>query len=140
MKRCSRCKEFKEEVEFSPKQTAKDKLHPYCKVCKALAQKQTRANNTDYEKERYKKNPEIKKSHVRVARAIKSGKIKRANHYTCVMDGCSNLAVHYHHLVYGPNALISPVCKTCHAQLHSRDSSERDLTLKIELNTSRKAA
>lgn len=129
-KTCTKCGYTSENprADFSPKKGAKDGLHPYCKTCKAAAQKQSRVRNPDYDKEYYHKNPEKRKSSVRVQRAIAQGRLAIVSTLPCAMQGCTRQAEHYHHLDYVREARISPVCAICHAQIHSGDAGERDLT------------
>lgn len=136
MKLCIKCNIYKDIFDFSPKHTAKDGLHPYCKKCKALSQKETRLRNPDYSKEYYRKNSIKKISNVRILRAIKQGRLDHPTTLICSMEGCKNKADHYHHLTYDRVAKISPVCKLCHAQIHSGDSSEKDLNVVITLEMS----
>ncbi len=129
-KTCTKCGFFSDtpEQDFSPKASAADGLHPYCKGCKAAAQRETRRRNPGYDKEYYRQHPEKAIARVRVRRAVKQGRIKPARDFACSMTGCRHSAEHYHHLTYNDQAQIAPVCALCHAQIHSGDSSERDLT------------
>ena len=97
--------------------------------------RESRQRNPGYDKAYYHKHPEIAKSRVRVRRAIKQGRIKHPTAFTCSMAGCKNEAKHYHHLSYGNPAQIATVCVACHAQIHSGDASERDLTAVYTLTT-----
>lgn len=55
MKQCAKCKEYKEESEFSKDNKAKDKKRSYCKSCSHSVTKENKRNNQDREKE-YTKN------------------------------------------------------------------------------------
>ena len=45
MKRCGKCKEFKDESEFIKNKKKKNGLSPYCKECKRIIDKEYYANN-----------------------------------------------------------------------------------------------
>jgi len=139
-KTCTKCGYTSENprADFSPKKGAKDGLHPYCKTCKAKSQKQSRERNPGYDKAYYHKHPDKAIARVRVQRAIKQGRIKPAKAFVCSMTGCKSQAEHYHHLTYDDQAQIAPVCAICHAQIHSGDSSERDLTAVYVLDANEK--
>lgn len=49
---------MKELTQFSPKKTAADSLHPYCKLCKAAAQRESRQRHPDYDRRYYQSHPE----------------------------------------------------------------------------------
>lgn len=70
-KECTKCGYVSQDPQkdFSPKKGAKDGLHPYCKGCKALAQRETRTRHPDYDKEYYHKHPEKRKAKVKARRA-----------------------------------------------------------------------
>ncbi len=60
MKKCSRCKQFKDFVEFGSNKATKDKLNCYCKICMKGITKKWRLKNLDkvkmMNKKQYNKN------------------------------------------------------------------------------------
>ena len=140
-KTCTRCHQPRPVTDFSPKASARDGKHPYCRSCMAAAQRESRRKNPGYDREYYRKHPERRKGIMRVKRAIKQGRLAPLSTQACSMRGCQNQAQHYHHLDYSREARVAPVCVTCHAQIHSGDASERDLcnvTLLRMSNTGKK--
>ena len=67
MKQCYRCKETKDESEFSKDTKRKDGLFPMCKTCSNLASKIYRKNNIDALKDSDKKYREEHKEDRRIA-------------------------------------------------------------------------
>jgi len=56
MKKCTSCKEFKNESDFSKKSERKDGLQSSCKVCNSVASKQYYSKNKDKHKKTIKRN------------------------------------------------------------------------------------
>lgn len=76
MKRCSRCKEEKQEDEFYKSKSCHDGLHPQCKACKRVSDHRAYLKNAEKRKEaqraRYKKTAEDQrvKARERYARRV----------------------------------------------------------------------
>src|ERR1051325_3920180 len=54
MKRCSRCKEQKEETHFQKNRSSKDGLQDQCKACRRMTDQRTYLNRAPEQKARYR--------------------------------------------------------------------------------------
>lgn len=71
--------------------------------------------------EKYRKNNRQKIAAKRaVGQAVKIGRLKPPNAFTCVNPECSKQAQHYHHWSYEKEHWLNviPLCKSCHHSLH----------------------
>jgi hypothetical protein len=143
MKRCSKCKEWKEISEFGSNKSKKDGLATECKICaninslryshsphgskmrKLYEQRDNvKKRKADYEhSERGKQNkrknlnkfPEKRKARRMINNAIRDGRFPHSSTENCI--ACGNQAQEYHHyLGYDIEHWfdIQAVCKPCH--------------------------
>lgn len=129
MKKCSKCGELKEEVEFYKDKRTKDGLYSCCKTCQLIminryndgvkdrpSTKEYRDYHRKYIKEYREEKEERKKSLCRMEtyRLIKSGKIKTEN---CSV--CNSKDSQSHHTDYESPYHIIWLCIKHHAELHT---------------------
>lgn len=117
MKRCLRCKA---KGPFGVDRRRPDGLAPYCKPCRATDSRVARAADPTYrrsERDRYRANPDKWKAKEYARRAVKSGKIAKADH----CERCSGIPVEmHHHRGYAREfwLTISWLCRSCHKLAH----------------------
>lgn len=134
LKVCSSCGVSKDVSEFGSRKSAPDGLQYWCRACMNRSMRESRGRNPEYNKEYYERNRVQSLERRRVARAVKQGRLPRANTHVCSVDSCSNQAEHYHHLSYEKCAYLAPLCAGCHAKIHAGAVSEDSLTTKILLD------
>lgn len=146
MKQCKSCFAFLDASDFYTHPHTRDGLTGTCKECLKEKQRLYRLDNlteilekdrqrehkqldseyrkaygqrTNYrvQKEWQKRNPEKRKAHLKVYYAVKTGKLIRP-------DKCENCGaigpVQAHHHDYSKPLDVEWICKTCHAQEHTR--------------------
>jgi superfamily II DNA helicase RecQ len=68
MKRCSGCKEYKEESEFNRNASKADGLQPYCRDCRKIASRKWYEQNTEAQKSRSRLGKQKQREELREAR------------------------------------------------------------------------
>lgn len=79
MKKCGRCKEFKEESDFYPDKSKKSGLNSYCKICSKIKQREYQARNYNRNKAKESKRHKIYYENNKEAFQLKN-KIYHQNH------------------------------------------------------------
>lgn len=141
LKRCFKCHALKPRTEFYAHPKMGDGLLGKCKTCTKNDVRQYREKNPDtlrrYEKQRFQRperrasvartteawrhsNPERKRAHVRVKRAVESG---RLNRLPCQVCG-TNEQVHGHHENYSRPLDVVWLCALHHHRHHAQQRRE----------------
>ena len=129
MKRCARCRLKKPVVDFGRDRSRKDGRFPWCLECKATNQ---RAWRTGARKMRdnmnhrlaYWSDPERYKASVYVNRAVRTGRLKKAE--ACEDCGATDRRLDgHHHRGYSKHHRLDVVwlCRSCHQVRHRRDAT-----------------
>lgn len=136
IKRCSKCKQFKQLSKFNKSKSEKDGLQSYCKTCQRVYshskngreacrkaannyRKTTKGKAT--KKRFYKRHPNYEKANHAVNNAITSGRLPRPDTMKC--NYCPKQAQQYHHWHgYEPERWLDviPICMNCHYKRRRR--------------------
>ena len=132
MKTCSRCRRELAAEEFHRSQT-------YCKACQVAYNREYRLQRAESFRERHRqyteahleqerarkvdyhqRNPEKRRAHRAVWRAVKNGSLVRPDHCSECGVSANEFRIHAHHEDYGAPLDVEWLCAPCHGARHAK--------------------
>ena len=131
MKKCSKCKNYKEEIDFSKDKYTKDRLRRWCKDC----DKKSYWNNREHYKKYYLSNKEkirniqlLREYGIDLKEYIEIFDIQNG---ICANPSCNNSAEHLDHN-HATGKIRGFLCQSCNQALGMLDESRNKIIGLIE--------